>query len=413
MSNVIQLSAQLNRAHLLPGEVDNIYLALKIQGNKVTAAQRSALNLGMVMDRSGSMGGEKIEYTRQALAFCINNLDAADILSVVAFDDQVEVILPPGPVINKDLAKAEIAAIEARGMTNLSGGVMTAHHLVKANQVSEKVNRLIMMTDGLANRGIIEPEELVKLAANISNSGPALSCIGVGRNFDEDLLAQMAEAGRGNFYFAENPDDIPPIFAEEMQGLLQVVAQGIMLQIKPQAGAQISRVFGYEPSIGGDGSILLNLPDLYTAEEKLLLMELKVPALLEGIHTLLEINCSYLDISSQQSLEIPLKVEIHCTSDTEKTTQVNEEVDKEVELMKIADAREEAIRLADAGMFQEATEKLQFTINEAMDSKFAGDRAIISEIDELESNISYMESYTPTERKRMQYSAHQRRKNRK
>ena len=412
MSNVIEVSAHLNRVHLLPGEEQVVYLALKIQGKKMEQAQRSGLNLGMVMDRSGSMSGSKIEYTRQALAFCINNLDAADILSVTAFDDQVEVILPPGPVINKDIAKAQIARINARGMTNLSGGLMTAHNLVKANQVPEKVSCLIMMTDGLANQGIIEPEGLIKLAKTISESGQALTCIGVGENFDEDLLTQMAEAGKGNFYFAENPDTIPPIFAEEMQGLLQVVAQSLMVNIKPLAGSHISRVFGYEPVVCNDG-ILLNLPDLYSSEEKLLLMEIRVPALVEGIHSLLDIECSCLDTSTQESLVIPVKVEIHCTQDQEKVTQVNEEVDKSVKLMKIADVREEAIRLADAGMFEEATEGLKYGISEAMNSSLAHDADIVAEINELKTNIEYMKSYTATERKRMQYSTHQRRKNRK
>lgn len=412
MSNVIEVFVQLNRAHLLPGEEQVVYLALKIQGKKMEQVQRSGLNLGMVMDRSGSMSGSKIEYTRQALAFCINNLDAEDILTVTAFDDQVEVILPPGPVINKDIAKAQIARINARGMTNLSGGLMTAHNLVKANQVPEKVSCLIMMTDGLANQGIIEPEGLIKLAKTISESGQALTCIGVGENFDEDLLTQMAEAGKGNFYFAENPDAIPPIFAEEMQGLLQVVAQSVMVNIKPLTGSHISRIFGYEPIVCNDG-ILLNLPDLYSSEEKLLLMEIKVPVLAEGIHSLLDIECSCLDTSTQESLMIPVKVEIHCTRDDKKIAQVNEEVDKSVKLMKIADIREETIRLADAGMFEEATEGLKYGISEAMNSSFAHDADIVAEINELKTNIEYMKSYTATERKRMQYSTHQRRKNRK
>lgn len=413
MSNIIEVSAQLNRANLLPDEEHLAYLALRIQGKKIEQAERPGLNLGMVMDRSGSMSGSKIDYTRQALGFCINNLDVKDILSVAAFDDQVEVILPPGPVVNKDAAKAQIARINARGMTNLSGGLMTGHNLVKSSQTTEKVNRLIMMTDGLANQGITDHKGLVNLAGNISSSGQSLTCIGVGEDFDEDLLTRMSERGKGNFYFVENPDLIPPIFAEELQGLLQVVAQNLIVDVIPRAGVHISRIFGYQPIIGKNNSLSLNLPDLYSSEEKLLLMEIKIPPMVEGIHSVLGIKCSCLDTSTQETLEIMINVEVHATRDDEKLAQFNEEVDKSVELMKIADIREEAIRLADAGRFDEARNSLKFGIAMATNSSFANDADIICEANELQTNIEYMQSYTAAERKRMQYSTHQRRKNRK
>ncbi len=129
-------------------------------------------------------------------------------------------MLPPGPVLNKDLATALVNRIDARGMTNLSGGLMTGHSLVASQQFTKKVNCIIMMTDGLANQGITDNEGLVNLAAKIAGSGQSLTCIGVGDDFNEDLLTAMAEAGRGNFYYVENPDQIPAIFAKELEGLL-------------------------------------------------------------------------------------------------------------------------------------------------------------------------------------------------
>jgi Ca-activated chloride channel family protein len=287
---MIEVLAQMNRANLEPNKESIVYLMLKVTSKADENYDRPGLNLGMVVDRSGSMGGLKMEYTRKALSFCIRHLDVRDILSVVSFDDRVEVVLPPGPVMNKDLATAMVERIDARGMTNLSSGLMTGHSLVSSQQLAKKINRIIMMTDGLANEGITDSEGLVNLAARIAGSGQSLTCIGVGDDFNEDLLIAMAEAGRGNFYYVENPDQIPGIFAKELEGLLQVVAQNLSLRLSPTNGVRFSKLFGYEPVIDDNGDLAITLPDLYAAEEKILLLEMVVPPLAEGIHTLLDIS---------------------------------------------------------------------------------------------------------------------------
>lgn len=413
MSNTIEVLAQLNRANLEPQKECVVYLMLKIAGKAGESYDRPGLNLGMVVDRSGSMGGPKMDYTRQALSFCIHHLDARDILSVVIFDDKVEVLLPPGPVLNKDLATAMVERIGARGMTNLSGGLMTGHGLVSSQQSAKKVNRIIMMTDGLANQGITDSEGLAKLAAKIAGSGQSLTCIGVGDDFSEDLLTGMAEAGLGNFYYVENPDQIPGIFAKELEGLLQVVAQNLSVRVTPLSGVQISKLFGYEPAIDGGGGLLIPLPDLYAAEEKILLMKLIVPPLAEGVHTLVDISCSCIDASTQEQLEIPIRVEAHCTPDQAMTSQVNDEVNKKIELVKIADAREEAIRLADAGDNEKAARVLFKVVEDLESDSGLYPLDLIGEVEELKANIESMQSYSPTVRKKMQYSNYRSRKNRK
>ena len=411
MPSTIEVLAMLSRANLEPQRESIVYLMLKIGGKAGENYDRPGLNLGMVMDRSGSMDGSKMDYTRQALSFCIHHLDVRDVLSVVSFDDRVEVVLPPGSVLNKDLATALVERISARGMTNLSGGLMTGHSLVASQQLAKKVNRIIMMTDGLANQGITDNEGLVNLAAKIAGSGQSLTCIGVGDDYNEDLLTRMAEAGRGNFYYVENPDQIPSIFAKEREGLLQVVAQNLSVRVSPSNGVQITRLFGYEPAIDGNGGLTIPLPDLYDAEEKILLMELVVPPLAEGTHTLLDINCTGIDASTQGALEIPMQVEILCTVDEGRTSQVNDEVEQKVELMKIAEAREEAMHLADTGDNQSAIQMLSKKIDDLDTDLYC--QIFSNEIEELKANIESMRFYNPTARKKMQYSNYQSRKNRK
>jgi Ca-activated chloride channel family protein len=235
----------------------------------------------------------------------------------------------------------------------------------------------------------------------------------VGDDFNEDLLTGMAEAGRGNFYYVENPDQIPGIFAKELEGLLQVVAQNLSVRVSPSSGVQITRLFGYEPIVDNNGGLAIPLPDLYAAEEKALLVELSVPPMAEGAHTLLDINCTGMDASTQEALEIPIRVDVYCAADHAITSQVNDEVTKKVELMKITDAREEAIRRADAGDSDGAFNVLHCKIMSIDDSIYNSDELFAGEIAELKANAESMKEYNTTVRKNMQYSNYQSRKNRK
>jgi Ca-activated chloride channel family protein len=223
----------------------------------------------------------------------------------------------------------------------------------------------------------------------------------------------MAEAGRGNFYYVENPDQIPGIFAKELEGLLQVVAQNLSVRVSPSSGVQITRLFGYEPIVDNNGGLAIPLPDLYAAEEKALLVELSVPPMAEGAHTLLDINCTGMDASTQEALEIPIRVDVYCAADHAITSQVNDEVTKKVELMKITDAREEAIRRADAGDSDGAFNVLNCKIRGINDSIYSSDELIAGEVAELKAIAESMKEYNTNVRKNMQYSNYQSRKNRK
>ncbi len=192
-----------------------------------------------------------------------------------------------------------------------------------------------------------------------------------------------------------------------------MVAQNLSVRVSPSNGVQITRLFGYEPAVDNSGGLTIPLPDLYSSEEKVLLLELSVPPLAEGAYVLLDINCTGLDASMQELLEIPMRVDAHCTTDQAMASQINEEVTKKVELMKIAEAREDAIRRADAGDSEGAINALYCKVADLNDSLFCSDEVIAREIAELKANAESMKDYNATVRKNMQYSNYQSRKNRK
>ena len=412
MANRVELITVLERGKIAAGQVNHVYLMLKLKGNSLEQQDRVPLNVSFVVDRSGSMGGSKIEYTRQALGICLNSMESKDIQSIVIFDHEVDVLIPPVPVINKDIVKHMVKQIEARGSTNLSGGLVKGANLVGENLAADRVNRVIVLTDGQANEGIRDHKGLVKLAAKVAEKGIGLSCIGVGDDFEEDLLTAMAEAGRGNFYYIENPDKIPAIFEEELQGLLQVVGQGVQLEVNLEPGVQVPAVYGYAP-VPVAGGLSFSLPDLYSGEEKILMLELLVPELEAGVHRLLNVTLKYLDAGQQEEFEMQVPLEIWVGEEAEvKEEEPDPEVEKNLCLFRISAAQKRAIELADDDNFEEAREVLNQFLEECPSIT---DEVVLEAVNELKVSYDAMSgmTYDRKIRKNMQYSSYLTAKNRR
>ena len=412
MPNRVEMISALNYGTVKAGQGNQVYLMLKLVGNNVEQEKRVPLNISFVVDRSGSMSGQKITYTRQALGLCLNSLDSQDIQSMVLFDDEVEVLMDSGPVVNKDLAKQLVKQIMARGSTNLSGGLLKGAKMVENNLANDKVNRVIMLTDGQANQGIKDHKGLVKLATKIANMGIGLSCIGIGDDFQEDLLTDMAEAGRGNFYYIDNPDHIPKIFEQELNGLLQVVGQELQIELDLGYKVQIPVVYGYQPAVKKDG-LVFSLPDIYAGEEKIIMLQIDLPALDTGLHRVMSIRLRYLDAELQEEIDLIIPIDIQVGEETEMLQETaNSEVENNLYLFRISEAQKRAIDLADQGDFEEAREMLSQFFD---DCPPIMDEAVSAAVNELKGNYDFLQvsAYSRSARKDMQYSSYLTSKNRR
>jgi Ca-activated chloride channel family protein len=260
-----------------------VYLQVAVTAPGVESPRRQPLNLSVVLDRSGSMADEaKINYAKRALYALIDQLRDDDILSIVIYDDVIEVLRPAQRVRDKGELKRLVERVEPRGSTNLGGGMLAGLRQVECNLDREYVNRVILLSDGLANQGITDPSELRRIARRYRARSISLTTMGVGLDFNENLMVGLAESGGGNYYFIESPHSLASIFRKEFNLLSCMAAQNASIELTPGAGVRLLDVIGYEYRKEGERYVV-PLGDLYSDDRRELTVELEVP---EGTGTL-------------------------------------------------------------------------------------------------------------------------------
>jgi Ca-activated chloride channel family protein len=350
---------------------DTGYLYIEAKAGKYTKqSARTPLNISLVIDRSGSMSGDKIHYVRKAAEFVVDNLTPDDLLSIVIYDNEVEVLQSTIKVENKAHLKTLIAGITDRGSTNLSGGMLKGYDQVKASYKQGYVNRVLLLSDGLANVGITDTESLQAIAKKMNlENGITLSTFGVGNDFNELLMTNLAEYGSGNYHYIDSPDQIPAIFDKELKGLLSVIGQNSVLEIKLPDFIQINHVFGYKYEQTGN-TIRINFRDIFSEENKAVLVRYVIPA-----NTNKDINAvvtlDYDDaIVDYGKKTLALELVQRLTSDTLLISKsLNNTVNQQIVIFESNEMMEQAMLEVDKGNFEDAREIMGKNVKYIKDKK--------------------------------------------
>lgn len=317
-------------------------------GNRPNWKGRPDLNLSLVLDRSGSMEGEKMIRAREAAMFCVDQMLATDRLSVVTFDDRIEVLFPSEPVTNKQAMKDLISRVRARNSTALHEAWVRGGLTVSERLLDQGINRVVLITDGLANVGITNTDEIVTQAQGLFQRGVSTSTIGIGADFNEDLLMPMAQAGGGNAWHVVEPDDMQQIFQIELEGLIAQFAHAVSLSLIPADGVRVIDVLNdFEFTETGR----YRLPNLQAGSPLNIVVQLKAGAQEVGTQMrLLDLRLGFTpqDAKNAEVLKQAHTVEFATLAEVERSPE-NDEVSKMVQFLMNARARNEAMKCLDIG----------------------------------------------------------------
>ena len=253
---------------------------------------RQPVDVAFVLDRSGSMGGGKIRLAREAIRQALGMLRHDDGFSLVVYDDEVDLLVPAAPASPEARRNAlkRLADVEARGSTDLAGGWMAGCRALGAadppsaeGEATGKAfsRRCLLLTDGLANVGITDADELATRAGATRRQHIVTSTFGVGADFDEVLLQRMADEGGGHFYFIETPAQITDLLTSELGEALEVVARGASLALQLPTGVRAVPLTRLEHCVT-DGGIRIGLGDLVSGQEVQVVIRLDFPARADG-----------------------------------------------------------------------------------------------------------------------------------
>jgi Ca-activated chloride channel family protein len=317
-------------------------------------APRRPLNISLVIDRSGSMAGDKIRNAKKAAKYVIDQMQDDDYVSVVIYDGTVDILQDAVHPYNKQQIKAKIDAIQDRGGTNLMGGAMKGYALVKKNHREGFINRVMLLSDGLANEGITDPQQIERIVRKYNNEeGITISTFGVGSGYNEDLMTSMAETGMGNYYFINESENIAGIFKKELNGLLEVVAQNAELQITVPDYINVDKIYGYRFDQMGR-TISIKFHDIFSEETKGVLIKYTVNSRINQ-PVAFETSLSYTDLNNERRERIA----VMCKTDYTNNLNVynrsfSDWVSTQVAIYVSNDRLETAMKEVDKGNYDEA-----------------------------------------------------------
>jgi len=328
-----------------------------------------------VIDHSGSMAQDsKLENAKRAALQLVDTLRPEDTFSLIVFDDSVQLLVPAQHVKNSARLKSRIADLSPGGGTNIYAGLQSGYHEASKFANTDSVNRVILLSDGEVTAGVTDAQEFHKLTAHEAEKEIQTTSVGLGLEFNEDLMMAIAHDGKGNYHFIRDGADTRTVFARELDELTHVVAKAVKLRIQLAEGVGLVKVLGAnkldaaetaqvkreekridrraadELGIASDRQsdpdepgIKLLIPDFYRGDSHVVMMELSVPRG-QGGRKIADVFLKYKDLVTRTNQTEQAGVSIQYTADrSQMITSINRSVKKNLLGFQTGEA------LADAG----------------------------------------------------------------
>jgi Ca-activated chloride channel family protein len=315
----VSMSVSLVQEKVLKGSDGRASVALTLAADEVLGPDQPPpqhADLVVVLDRSGSMGGQKIHDARQAVLRLIERLTDNDRLAVVAYSNGVSTVWPLTSMTaaHRNQAAAAVEQVFTGGGTNLGGGLSQGISALMQAPARARQRKLILISDGLANQGITDPMALGKMAAGAAEQNFTVSTVGVGLDFNEIVMTTIADHGAGRYYFLEDPRTFAQVFDKELQATRTVAASGLEIRIPQADRVRLVNAGGYP--ITTQGNVVIVRPgDLLSGQQRTLYLTFQVPTDKERSFDLGAIQARFMDNGLARELTNEADLSLACLAD--------------------------------------------------------------------------------------------------
>ncbi len=328
---IVSIDTKLVQEKVLKGSDGKIAVALTLSGANIPQQSDNTVqpvDLVVVLDRSGSMGGQKINDARMAVIQLMERLTAQDRMAIITYSNNVEILSPLVYMNTTNLRNLSttVRRIQSGGGTNLGGGLEHGIATLIQTDGSLRQRRVILISDGLANQGITDSGALGAMAANGAEHNLGVSTVGVGYDFNEVLMTTIADHGSGNYYFLENPQAFAKVFEKEFETTRNVVASGLELRIPLKDGIQLVSAGGYPIKVEGNVAVI-RPGDLLAGQQRNLFLSFHVPTQNERNFSFGNIQINFKHSGEQRKVTDNQLLTIACVADRKAVVaSIDEEV---------------------------------------------------------------------------------------
>ncbi|MEL7370475.1 MAG: VWA domain-containing protein, partial [Myxococcota bacterium] len=394
LGDVVTVHGRLSNGYVAassPGEISALF---DLQATERPNGPRPHTAVALVVDRSGSMAGEKIRQARRAAKMLISRLDDEDQVAIVTYSSDFAVDLPLTTVRGRrNQVNRVIDEILDGGGTNLSGGLQAGLRAL-GRAAPMMARRLILLSDGNANQGITDPTTIGDIAADARRLGVTVSTLGVGVDFNEDLMNLIAQSAGGGYYYARDAATIASAFERELQGLKTLAARQVELSFELAPGMRIKEVFGYRTEIRG-GRTVIPVGDMAGGETRRVMIRLSVDPIMAGQGTSLGVLLSHESADGRQPHEFRAELTSMATRDAAKVALgASRDVEEAFAAAHAAAARKDAAASFSSGNRQKAVRSLQNIIaHTKRTNKNLNSAALKNQVDEMQKTLGELRSY--------------------
>jgi Ca-activated chloride channel family protein len=366
----------------IPPSGGEVWLQIGIQAREAEDHIRTPLNLALVLDASGSMDApDKMPYLKQSLLVFLQTLEPEDIVSIVAYDTDAQLIYPASFVGEKMWIEEAVHRIQPGAMTNLHAGMMLGFDQVDRNFDIRRNNRVLLLTDGIANVGKVDPRQIAEDALSYNEKGIYLSTIGLGSDMNDALLSTLAQQGNGAYHFIDSAQEMDKVFRKEADGLVERVANDVRIQIKPSPMFDLVEVTGYEGAPPYEG-VEIQMQPMGAGDSQVLMAKLIGSDGLFGVEDVAEVTLVYEDAFGQRTQHIGQSAQVMVANQAVYKPVSDAEVQRNVTIVRSAQALQAIDQLYLGGEYLAAwylAHDMEFDLRNT--ARITGDQQMIDDAD--------------------------------